>query len=376
MSRRVTAWIPRAALVATIVGAIAGLVVYLVAWPIPVSPVAWPRPAAADYVGPYAVNHRLAALQRMSLGGASGPEHVLAHDGWLYVAVESGAILRMRPDGSAREEVLRTGGRPLGFAFAPDGALIIADPLAGRHGGLWRWSAARQLELLTDEVAGTAIGYADAVIVGADGRYYFTDASRRFGARANGGTFEASVLDLLEQRCTGRVLVYDPATQTTATVMTDLCFANGIELSPDGQRLYVNETGRYRIWEMPLTLRAGSARHSSSGARILVDRLPGYPDNLTRGEEGRYWVGLVKPRSAFLDGTAEHPWLRAMAMRLPRSLWPVPPAYGHVVAFDATGRVLADLQDPDGAYPSTTGLTEAFGRRYVQSLHATALGYL
>ena len=372
MSRRAAVWFPLAVLVLSVIGSMA----YLLAWPVPVSPVAWPRPEAVDYAGPFAVNRRLAALSTLSLGHERGPEHVLAHDGWLYVAVESGAILRLRPDGRAREEVIRTGGRPLGFAFAPDGALVIADPLAGRHGGLWRWTPAGTLELLTDAVDGTAIAYADAVIVGADGRYYFTDASQRFGARAHGGTFEASVLDLLEQRCTGRVLVYDPATRATGTVMTDLCFANGIELSPDGQRLYVNETGRYRIWEMPLGLRAGSALHPPSGARILVDRLPGYPDNLTRGEEGRYWVGLVKPRSAFIDGTAEHPWLRAMAMRLPRSLWPVPPAYGHVVAFDETGRVLADLQDPDGAYPSTTGLTEAFGRRYVQSLHAAALGYL
>ena len=87
-------------------------------------------------------------------------------------------------------------------------------------------------------------------------------------------------------------------------------------------------------------------------------------------------MGLVKPRSAFIDATATRPWLRAMAVRLPRAWWPVPPAYGHVFAFDAAGKVVADLQDPAGHYPSTTGVTEAFGRRYVQSLHAGALGYL
>lgn len=353
------------------------LLVYFLAWPVPVSPVAWPVPAAAAYAGPFAVNQRLAGLQRLSLGSEHGPEHVLARDGWLYVAVDSGAILRLRPDGSSREVVVRTGGRPLGFTFTPDGALLIADPLAGRHGGLWRHRpGAAQPELLTDEVDGTPIAYADAVIVGGDGRYYFTDASRRFGARAWGGTFAASVLDLIEQRCTGRVLVHDPVSRQTAVVMNDLCFANGIELAPDGQKIYVVETGRYRIWELPLQARGLTARRPAAGARVLIDGLPGYPDNLTRGEDGRYWVGLVKPRSAFIDRHAGRPWLRAMALRLPSSLWPVPPAYGHVFAFDAAGHIVDNLQDPSGSYPSTTGVTEAFGRRYVQSLHADALGYL
>ena len=107
-----------------------------------------------------------------------------------------------------------------------------------------------------------------------------------------------------------------------------------------------------------------------------------------RGANGRYWVGLVKPRSAFNDATAAKPWVRAIALRLPRAWWPVPPAYGHVFAFTVEAgtqahaearteaRVVANLQDPTGAYPSTTGITEVDGRLYVQSLHAAGLGYL
>ena len=65
-----------------------------------------------------------------------------------------------------------------------------------------------------------------------------------------------------------------------------------------------------------------------------------------------------------------------MAFRLPRMLWPVPPAYGHVIAFEASGRIVADLQDPSGAYPETTGVTETGDRLYIQSLTARAIGYL
>ena len=37
---------------------------------------------------------------------------------------------------------------------------------------------------------------------------------------------------------------------------------------------------------------------------------------------------------------------------------------------------LVDLQDPGGAYPETTGVTETSDRLYIQSLHAKELGWL
>ena len=362
-------------------GVLVLLALYLGFWPLPVAPVVWQLPGNATYSGAFTVNSRLAGLQTLALGNERGPEHVVARDGWLYVAVDSGAIIRLRPDGSGREVVVRTGGRPLGFDFDATGALVIADPLAGDHGGLLRYLPGQaHFEWVTDSVAGQPIAYADAVVVAPDGRYYFTDASQRFGAKAYGGTFEASILDVLEHRCTGRVLVFDPVSRTTAVMVSGLCFANGLAVAADGQALYVNETGSYRVWEVPLATRSASASSPPPGMRVLVDNLPGYPDNLMRGANGRYWVGLVKPRSAFNDATAAKPWLRAIALRLPRAWWPVPPAYGHVFAFrvenGAEARVVANLQDPSGAYPSTTGITEVEGRLYVQSLHAAGLGYL
>jgi hypothetical protein len=57
-------------------------------------------------------------------------------------------------------------------------------------------------------------------------------------------------------------------------------------------------------------------------------------------------------------------------------MWPVPKPYGHVIAFTEDGKVVADLQDPTGAYPETTAVTETADRLYVQSLHAPWLGWL
>jgi YD repeat-containing protein len=302
---------------------------------------------------------------------------VLARDGRLYAAMSGGNIVRMAPDGSAQEVFVNTGGRVLGFDFDAQGRLIAADA----YKGLLAVTPDRQVVVLADRVGADAIRYADAVVVARSGRIFFTDASTRFGPAAWGGTFEASVLDILEQSATGRVLEHDPATGRTRIVALGLSFANGIALSEDEQHLFVAETGRYRVWKidtgaqnLDLGTRAGTAR--SAQAQVLLDNLPGYPDNLMRGREGRIWLGLAKPRSAAVDGMADQPWLRRFTLRLPRFLWPVPPAYGHVIAFREDGSIVADWQDPSGAYPETTGVTETADRLYVQSLHASTLGWL
>ena len=200
--------------------------------------------------------------------------------------------------------------------------------------------------------------------------------TRRFGAKAFEGTFLSGVLDILEHQSTGRLLKYDPATKVTRVLLADLCFANGLALSADEQSLFVNETGEYRIWKVAVNAQNLSAKQPAPGATPLLSNLPGYPDNLMRGMNGRIWVGLVKPRGAFIDDNAGKPWLRRLAVRLPRALWPVPPAYGHVFAFDESGKVLVDLQDPSGAYPETTAVTETADRLYIQSLHAKTLGWM
>ena len=352
---------------------------YLSFWPVPVSPVAWQAKDAPGYVGPHAVNTKLAGLQTISIGDEVGPEHIaFGPDGKLYAAVASGGILRMNADGSGRETFVNTGGRALGFDFDAKGNLIAADAIRG----LLAVAPDKGVSVLTDKVGDDPIRYADGIVVSKAGPIYFTDASRRFGPKDWGGTFEASVLDILEQQSTGRVLVYDPATKTTKTVAGGLAFANGIALSADEQSLFVNETGKYRIWKVAAAARdLDLSKGEAGGAKVMFDNLPGYPDNLMRGKptadgKPKIWCGFAKPRNPTIDTLADKPFVRAMVMRLPRALWPIPKVYGHVFAFTEDGQVVADLQDPAGGYPETTGVTETDDRLYIQSLHAHALGWM
>ena len=349
------------------------LAAYLALWPVPIRAVAWQAPSPPGYSGAHAVNDKLAGLTLIPLGTESGPEHVvLARDGKLYAAMASGNVVRMSPDGSAQEVFVNTGGRVLGFDFDAAGRLIAADAVKG----LLAVSPDRKVTLLTDKVGGDPIRYADAVVVARSGKIYFSDASGRFAPASWGGTFEAAVLDILEQACTARILEHDPVANTTRIVAKGLSFANGVALSSDEQTLFVAETGKYRLWKVAIAAsELDLSRGPSAQAAVVFDNLPGYPDNLMRGQEGRIWLGFSGPRSPDVDAMADKPFLRELTLRLPRALWPLPKKYGHVMAFSEDGKVVADLQDPSGAYPETTGLTEAADRLYVQNLHSSVLGW-
>jgi sugar lactone lactonase YvrE len=352
---------------------VAALAAYLLLWPVPIEPVAWQPPPPLARPAP---NDLLAAARPVSVAPEVGPEHIeFGPDGKLYTGVLSGAVLRMDPDGGNVETVVDTGGRPLGLAFDGDGRLLVADAFRG----LLRVEPDGRIAVLADRVAGTPILFADAVTVAENGDVYFTDASQRFAAREH-GTFGASLYDIMEHSCTGRVLEYRPVDGRVRTIAGGLCFPNGVAMSGDQRSLFVAETGEYRIWRFDVGASGLDARTLAGGgdprARIIASDLPGFPDNLTRDADGRLWTGYTKPRSEFIDAAATRPWLRSLSLRLPKALWPVPPAYGHVVAFDEDGRVVADLQDPKGRIPETSGATVHNGQLYVHSLHGSEFGVM
>ncbi|MGD6834041.1 SMP-30/gluconolactonase/LRE family protein [Sutcliffiella halmapala] len=347
--------------------AIVSLLLYLAFWPIPFEPTDWEAPKSQGYKGFHRPNDKLSNMKFFRLDNYSQPEHIVFKDGWLFASVKGGAIIRLRPDGSKIEEVVNTNGRPLGFDFDSENALIIADPMYGSHGGLLRvvnWQTEAEIELLTDSVDGKAIYFADAVVVSQNGKIYFTDASSEAVPEKIGDVLAAGEMDILAQTGTGSLLEYDPASKETRTLMKGLSFANGIALDEKQENILLNETGKYRVWKISITAENISTLGSEEKAEIIVDNLPGLPDNLMQGKEGRYWIGLVSPRNSFLDYSADKAWLRSVVMRIPHSLWPRGDGYAHVISMNDEGEIINDFQSPGLSYNQITGVTETDNRLY------------
>ncbi|MFZ6743700.1 SMP-30/gluconolactonase/LRE family protein [Undibacterium sp. JH2W] len=352
------------------------LAAYLTFAPVPIVPFSWQAPVSNGYTGVHAANTRLQDLHNIDLHGEVGPEHVLiGPDGKLYTGMQSGNILRMQPDGSAQEVFCNTSGRPLGMAFDADGRLIVADA----YKGLLSIAADGKYSILLDTYEGGAVHFPNAVVVAQSGKIYLTDSTARFAARLWHSTNKAAMLDIFEQSATGRVLEYNPASKEMRVVAQGLSFSNGLVLSADETSLFVSESGKYRIWKIAISAEqldiTGALTQATPQARLLFDNLPGYPDNLTRGQNGKIWLGLAGQRN-FLDYTAERPYLRSMALRVPRMLWKLPQAYGHIIAFTEDGKVTADLQDPSGNSPTVTGVTETANRLYIHNVSGKGLGWM
>jgi sugar lactone lactonase YvrE len=352
------------------------IILYLGLWPVPIEPVSWKAPVWPGYTGVHAVNNKLAKITMVSLGGDSQPEHiVVSKDGKLYAGVTRGNLLRMNPDGTAQEVYCNTGGRPLGLDFDSTGNLIVADA----HKGLLSISQDRKITVLVDKVGGDPIRFADAVVVAASGKMYFSDATTRFPAAAGvvgSEDNDVSTLDIIENSATGRILEYDPATKATRIVAKGLSFANGVALSGDEKALFVAETGRYRVWKIDVAAADLAVGQGSPQASVVLDNLPGFPDNLMRGQDGKIWLGLPEPRVPDLDRLADKPFMRKLVLRLPKFLAPARIHYGHAIAFTEDGKVVADLQDPTGAFPRVTGITETADRLYIHNLNTRGLGWI
>lgn len=345
---------------------IAGLSVYLLVWPVPIDPVAWDPPADPGLSGPFAANGRLASANALDLDPHEGPEDIaLGADGAVYATTLGGAILRIDAAGMI-SVFAQAGGRPLGIEAAEDGALIVANARLG----LQRVAADGTVSVILDRVDGEPLAYANDVAIAADGRIYVSQSSTKFVPGKYGDTYAASLLDIMEHGGHGRVIEYRPTTATARVVIEGLNYANGVAISEDQRFVVVAETGAYRL------LKHWLSGPDAGKTEVLLDNLPGFPDNVNNGIGDRFWVGLVAPRSALLDKLGSRPWLRKVVQRLPRALRPAAQPSAHVIAVAGSGQVVEDLQDPTGRFTALTGVLETHDKLFLSSLFGSKIGVM
>jgi len=330
-------------------------------------PQAWQPSRAPEAQGFYARNTILRSMRRVDTPGGSGPESLVVDDqGYVYTGYLNGDLTRLDVNTGAHVRLINTGGRPLGLCRAQDGGLIIADAIKGL---LHYQQDSGVLSVLVDRLEGAPLGFTNGVACSPDGSgIYFTDSSQHF-------PFPDYLSDQTEHRPHGRLLRYDVANGTTQVLLDGLYFANGVALGPDQTYVLVAETNAYRVIRYWL-------KGDKAGQReILLDNLPGFPDNLSYDRDGHFWLALNGLRNSAVDRLAPWPHWRKLIARLPgrlrNKLLQAPPPYAWVLAFDEDGKIVANLQDGGSeAYAPISSVIRVGEQLYFGSFSASAIGVL
>ncbi|MGQ2995380.1 ABC transporter permease [Variovorax sp.] len=330
-----------------------------------------PAPASSgDGAGVYAVNNKLRDVTLIGLGRIESPEDViLDRDDNLYAGSRHGDVIRfLAPDYERMEVYAHIGGQPLGLAFDREDNLHVC--VGGM--GLYRVTPGRKVERVTDETnrSWTSINddsrlrLADDLDIADDGRIFFSEATVRY-------EMHEWPVDGLEARGNGRIVCFDPRDGSTRTVLRGLRFPNGIAIASDGQSILFAETWGCcikRYWfDGP---KAGQVQ-------MVIDNLPGYPDNINLASDGHYWLALVGMRCPAYDLAMRMPgFRRRMATRVPVDEWLFPNINtGCVLKFSEAGEILETLWDLGGEnHPMITSMREHRGHLYLGGISNNRIG--
>jgi ribose transport system permease protein len=329
-----------------------------------------PPSTAPDSGSPYALNDRLRTVGALGLGIIEGAEDMIVdRDDNLYCGNRHGDIMRFfGPDYTKHEIFAHVGGQPLGLAFDRAGNLDVC--IGGM--GLYQITPDRKINKLSDQTNRTLLSVvddsrlrlADDLDIAPDGRVYFSEATIRF-------EMHEWPVDALESRGNGRIVCYDPRSGKSHTEISNLIFPNGICMLPDGQSFFFAETFGCRV-----------SRHYFEGPKkgkteIVIDNMPGYPDNINRASDGNYWLAIVGMRSPALDLALRMPgFRRRMARRCAPDAWMYPNLNtGCVIKFNEKGDVLESLWDLGGKnHPMITSIREHKGTLYLGGIYNNRIG--
>ncbi len=311
-------------------------------------PLAWTPPTKPAFTGKLALNHKLSTAKKIDLLGYYGAEEFAVDaDGNIYCGVHqgkkdfsSGAILKIKPNDTV-EKFLATDKWITGMQFNAEGQL-----LAMMNGvGLVRINADRSIDtLVSHSPEGLPILMGTGMKIASDGKVYFANMS---------STQETSLKYInkiiLEIRPTGGVYCYDPQSHTTTTISTGNYFANGLSLAADESYLLVSETSKYRI--IKYWLKGPQVGESE----ILMDNLAGFPNNISRRDNGNFWLGFTTKRNDQLDKIHSKVGMKKLVYGLPSFVQPKAEEFGMVMEISGQGEIIQSLFDPQGQTVTEAG---------------------
>ena len=334
-------------------------IVLFMVWPSPIDAVAFEPEPIPELTGPYEANTRLHSMEKLYTDHCIGCEDLVPNaDGTIYAGDIKGNI-KLLNEGDA-EILTNTGGRPLGMDMdTVRNLLIIADS----DKGLLSWDGTK-LEVLSTSSDGLDMKLTDDVDVGPDGRYYFSDASSKYG-------YHETMLDIMEHGGHGRLCVYDPETGKTSTLLSGLQFANGVATSADSTYLLINETGLFSVRKY--WLKGPKAGQDE----VILGNMPGFPDNISRGKDGIYWLTLINPRTEDLQSLSANTFLKELIVKIPAlTASAVPEPYGFILGINGDGEIVYNYQDDNPKLLEITSVQQYNNELYFGSLTDNGIGQM
>ena len=322
----------------------------------PIDPVRWQPPADRRLPEPDLDRW----LNVVPLPGLAPEDVVVDGRGGVYTGVVGGDVIRVDAESGSHAVVGNTGGRPLGLAVARDGRLLICDS----HRGLLAMDVdTGDFETLVDTFEGRPLTFCSNVVEASDGSVFFTESTDRFGYEHYKGA-------ALEGRGSGSLFRLD-VDGTVTRLAYGLHFTNGVTLTADESAVVFAETTGARVSKFWLT------GPEAGTVTPLAEGLPGYPDNISTGPDGRIWVAMVSDRNAIVEHLATNaPILRKLLWRLPYGWLPDVKPVVWVIAFDPDdGHVLAQLHASHSGFGSTTGVVQEGNRVWLGGIGASAIAY-
>jgi len=247
---------------------------------------------------------KTASLQKVATGFSFTEGPVWDEKGgFLYVSEEvQNRVVRIYPDGRV-ETVLNTGD-PDGATFDQHHRLIETASVLR---AMIRVAPDGKYEVVADKYDGKKLNSPNDVVLGPDGALYFTDPTLDL---VQGEKQELPYQGIFRMDDTGKLKL----------LAADMKVPNGIAFSPDGKRLYVNDTQsrEIRVYDF--------IRGELKNGRLFAKEGPGRggPDGMKVDVKGNVWVtglggvlvfdprgkhvgtiGLIEPAANFAWGDAD-----------------------------------------------------------------------
>jgi len=257
-------------------------------------------------------NDKLNLVDRLFQNQLKGPESFAVWDGFLYTGLITGPIVKIDPEDLSIETVAQIGsqcggqheeekcGRPLGMTFTKTGKLLVCDAVFGlymlnfdkkvdTHGRIMdkrKVETVEYISLLTPDrlVNGTSPLVLNGLALSDDDdTVYLSVSSSRF-------SLSDSLFEMFSDG-SGLILKFSISTQEVEPLVTNVNFANGIELQPGKEEwLIFAEGGRGKIFKHHLK------GEKKGDTEVLIESLPGLPDNIKANDNGNFYVGIQSPR--------------------------------------------------------------------------------